>query len=41
MRAAILSQITEWINDSGDTVQRVLWLSGGTGKSAIAHTITN
>jgi hypothetical protein len=42
-RTAILSQITEWINDSRDTAQRVLWLSGpaGTGKSAIAHTIAN
>ncbi|KAG2029826.1 hypothetical protein BDR03DRAFT_1017894 [Suillus americanus] len=42
-RTAILSQITEWINDSGDAAQRVLWLSGpaGTGKSAIAHTIAN
>ncbi|KAG2150643.1 uncharacterized protein EDB93DRAFT_1327918 [Suillus bovinus] len=42
-RMAILSQITEWINDSRDTAQRVMWLSGpaGTGKSAIAHTIAN
>jgi hypothetical protein len=42
-RTAILSRIIEWINDSGDTAQRVLWLSGpaGTGKSAIAHTIAN
>ncbi|KAG1811646.1 hypothetical protein EV424DRAFT_121915 [Suillus variegatus] len=42
-RTTILSQITEWINDSRDTAQRVLWLSGpaGTGKSAIAHTIAN
>ncbi|KAG2060374.1 hypothetical protein BDR06DRAFT_872822, partial [Suillus hirtellus] len=42
-RTNVLSQITEWINDSGDTAQRVLWLSGpaGTGKSAIAHTIAN
>jgi hypothetical protein len=42
-RSDILSQITEWINDSGDAAQRVLWLSGpaGTGKSAIAHTIAN
>ncbi|KAG2093906.1 uncharacterized protein F5147DRAFT_820824 [Suillus discolor] len=40
-RTSILSQITEWINVSGDTAQRVLWLSGpaGTGKSYIAHTI--
>jgi len=42
-RTDILSQITEWINDSRDTAQRVLWLSGpaGTGKSAIAHTIAS
>ncbi|KAG2028444.1 hypothetical protein BDR03DRAFT_1078970, partial [Suillus americanus] len=40
-RTEILSQITNWINGSGDAAQRVLWLSGpaGTGKSAIAHTI--
>ncbi|KAG0704586.1 hypothetical protein DFH29DRAFT_997480 [Suillus ampliporus] len=24
----ILSQITNWINDSGDAAQRILWLSG-------------
>ncbi|KAG2336413.1 hypothetical protein BDR05DRAFT_1005889 [Suillus weaverae] len=37
----ILSQITEWVNSTGDNVPRVLWLSGpaGKGKSAIAHTI--
>ncbi|KAG2347247.1 hypothetical protein BDR05DRAFT_722495, partial [Suillus weaverae] len=42
-RTDMLSQITEWINDGGDTAQRVLWLSGpaGKGKSAIAHTIAN
>ncbi|KAG1901684.1 uncharacterized protein F5891DRAFT_1107771 [Suillus fuscotomentosus] len=42
-RTNVLSRITAWINDSGDTAQRVLWLSGpaGTGKSAIAHTIAN
>ncbi|KIK33456.1 hypothetical protein CY34DRAFT_99569, partial [Suillus luteus UH-Slu-Lm8-n1] len=42
-RTGILSQITEWINSSGDSVPRVMWLSGpaGTGKSAIAHTIAN
>ncbi|KAG1851441.1 hypothetical protein DFJ58DRAFT_746276 [Suillus subalutaceus] len=40
-RTEILSQITDWINGSGDAAERVLWLSGpaGTGKSAIAHTI--
>ncbi|KAG2066758.1 hypothetical protein BDR04DRAFT_1029204, partial [Suillus decipiens] len=40
-RTEILSQITEWINCTGDNVPRVLWLSGpaGKGKSAIAHTI--
>ncbi|KAG2338271.1 hypothetical protein BDR05DRAFT_848415, partial [Suillus weaverae] len=40
-RTEILSQITEWVNSTGDNVPRVLWLSGpaGKGKSAIAHTI--
>jgi ATP-dependent Lon protease len=40
-RTDILSQITEWVNSTGDNVPRVLWLSGpaGKGKSAIAHTI--
>ncbi|KAG2339592.1 hypothetical protein BDR05DRAFT_938889 [Suillus weaverae] len=40
-RREILSQITEWVNSTGDNVPRVLWLSGpaGKGKSAIAHTI--
>jgi hypothetical protein len=39
-RTEILSQITEWVNSTGD-VPRVLWLSGpaGKGKSAIGHTI--
>ncbi|KIK32409.1 hypothetical protein CY34DRAFT_19067 [Suillus luteus UH-Slu-Lm8-n1] len=42
-RTGILSEIIEWINSSGDSVPRVMWLSGpaGTGKSAIAHTIAN
>lgn len=42
-RTDILSKIMGWINDSGDDVPRVLWLSGpaGTGKSAIAHTIAS
>src|ERR1700692_4796052 len=42
-RTDVLSQITEWINSSGDSVPRVMWLSGpaGKGKSAIAHTIAN
>ncbi|KIK35362.1 hypothetical protein CY34DRAFT_587433, partial [Suillus luteus UH-Slu-Lm8-n1] len=40
-RTEILSEITEWVNSTGDNVPCVLWLSGpaGTGKSAIAHTI--
>jgi hypothetical protein len=40
-RTEILSNITEWVNSTGDNVPRVLWLSGpaGKGKSAIAHTI--
>ncbi|KAG2036722.1 hypothetical protein BDR03DRAFT_898125 [Suillus americanus] len=31
----------EWVNNTGDNTQRVLWLSGpaGKGKSAIVHTI--
>lgn len=42
-RTDILSKIMGWINDSGDDLPRVLWLSGpaGTGKSAIAHTIAS
>jgi hypothetical protein len=42
-RTEIISDITDWINSTGDDVQRVLWLSGpaGKGKSAIAHTIAN
>ncbi|KAG2065516.1 hypothetical protein BDR04DRAFT_950391, partial [Suillus decipiens] len=40
-RIEILSQITEWVNSTGDNIPCVLWLSGpaGKGKSAIAHTI--
>jgi hypothetical protein len=40
-RTEILSDITTWVNSTGDNVQRVLWLSGpaGKGKSAIGHTI--
>jgi hypothetical protein len=40
-RTEIISQITKWIDSTGDNVPRVLWLSGpaGKGKSAIAHTI--
>jgi hypothetical protein len=39
----ILSQITNWINSSEDSVPRVMWLSGlaGKGKSAITHMILN
>jgi hypothetical protein len=42
-RTDVLSQITNWINSGGDSVPRVMWLSGpaGKGKSAIAHTIAN
>jgi SpoVK/Ycf46/Vps4 family AAA+-type ATPase len=37
----ILSDITEWVNSTGDNVLHVLLLSGpaGKGKSAIAHAI--
>jgi len=40
IREEILDEITNWINDSGDT-RRVCLLSGaaGTGRSVIAHTI--
>ncbi|KAG2141430.1 uncharacterized protein EDB93DRAFT_1252575 [Suillus bovinus] len=40
-RTEILSDITKWVNSTGNNVPRVLWLSGpaGKGKSAIAHTI--
>ncbi|KAG1901261.1 uncharacterized protein F5891DRAFT_979464 [Suillus fuscotomentosus] len=40
-RKEVPSQITDWINGSGDAAQRVLWLSGpaGTGKPVIAQTI--
>ncbi|KAG2343552.1 WD40 repeat-like protein [Suillus weaverae] len=42
-RTEIISEIMDWVNSTGDDVQRVLWLSGpaGKGKSAIAHTIAN
>jgi len=41
-RASILSEIKDWIDSTGEDVERVLWLSGtaGKGKSAIAHTIS-
>lgn len=40
-RKNFISQIMNWIDKSGDSAGRVLWLSGtaGTGKTAIAHTI--
>jgi WD40 repeat protein len=40
-REGILTDIKSWINDTGENVPPVLWLSGtaGKGKSAIAHTI--
>jgi hypothetical protein len=40
-RTEILSQITEWVNSTGNNIPCVLWLSGpaGKGKSAITHTI--
>ncbi|KAG1841568.1 hypothetical protein DFJ58DRAFT_688642 [Suillus subalutaceus] len=43
MRMEIISEITDWVNSTGDGVQRVLWLSGptGKGKSAIVHMIAN
>ncbi|KAG2340344.1 WD40 repeat-like protein [Suillus weaverae] len=42
-RTDIISKITKWIYESGDSAGRVLWLSGtaGTGKTAIAHTIAS
>jgi len=42
-REGLLSEIKDWIDNSGEDVPGVLWLSGtaGKGKSAIAHTIAN
>ncbi|KAG2346030.1 WD40 repeat-like protein [Suillus weaverae] len=42
-RTEIISEITDWVNSTGDDVQRVLWLSGpaGKSKSTMAHTIDN
>jgi len=42
-REDILSEIKDWIDSTGEDVERILWLSGtaGKGKSAIAHTISN
>ena len=42
-REGILSEIKDWIDNIGDDVEQVLWLSGtaGKGKSAIAHTIAD
>lgn len=42
-REGILTEIKSWINNTGEDVPPVFWLSGtaGKGKSAIAHTIAN
>lgn len=42
-REGILTEIKSWINNTGEDVPPVLWLSGtaGKGKSAIAHTTAN
>ena len=42
-REDILSDIKNWIDNTEEDVQRILWLSGtaGKGKSAIAHTIAS
>jgi hypothetical protein len=42
-RKDILSEIQDWVDNTGEDMQRVFWLSGtaGKGKSAIAHTIAN
>ncbi|KAG2346199.1 hypothetical protein BDR05DRAFT_959801 [Suillus weaverae] len=42
-REGILTEIKSWINNTGENVPPVFWLSGtaGKGKSAIAHTIAN
>jgi hypothetical protein len=42
-REDILKEIKDWIDQTGEDVKRVFWLSGtaGKGKSAIAHTIAN
>ncbi|KAG6330946.1 hypothetical protein ID866_8144 [Astraeus odoratus] len=40
-RTTILSEIVEWVYNTGSGTHRVLWLHGqaGKGKSAIAHTV--
>jgi hypothetical protein len=42
-RAGILSEIKDWVDDTGENIPRVLWLYGtaGKGKSAVAHTIAS
>ncbi|KAJ8592438.1 hypothetical protein M405DRAFT_787500, partial [Rhizopogon salebrosus TDB-379] len=42
-REDILKKIKDWVDETGEDVKRVFWLSGtaGKGKSAIAHTIAN
>jgi hypothetical protein len=42
-REDILKEIQDWVDETGEDVKRVFWLSGtaGKGKSAIAHTIAN
>jgi hypothetical protein len=42
-REDILKEIKDWVDETGEDVKRVFWLSGtaGKGKSAIAHTIAN
>jgi len=42
-REDILSEIKDWIDNAGEDVKQVFWLSGtaGKGKSVIAHTIAN
>jgi AAA ATPase domain len=40
-RKELLKAIEEWIHDSGDGCERLLWLSGpaGTGKSSVANSV--
>ncbi|KAG5636802.1 hypothetical protein H0H81_006824 [Sphagnurus paluster] len=42
-RSAILSEITDWVNNFDHATPQVFWLHGtaGSGKSAIAHTVAH
>ncbi|KIK17240.1 hypothetical protein PISMIDRAFT_111922, partial [Pisolithus microcarpus 441] len=40
-RKTLIDQISTWFNENGSQVPRIFWLSGlgGTGKTAVAHTV--